>query len=1124
MTNDDPAEIDRWIDELTPGLRAAPPGTPERRAALLRLTQLHTARYVQHDGPGSDQDRADVFGNEVLTDPATTPRQRQLVRTLLAVGSLVSLSPARIFRGHRRPALDEDALRRAGEWMQDVGPAEVSRRADMMRTQLDAIGDLSDAAPELRAAVEQLTVMVEVFELGTRPNWSGELTPELVAKLRRLTDGAPADLPGRELIGLLIGWIGGDADASGDVRIDRLRSTLDSISPDHLMAPVLGTDLARALVARAADQGDLREATELLQRARTGMDPDHVYFGATVQALGGALLVAAGQDPTAERLELAHRAIGEVLGRPRDGGPADRGTDLFLTATLDLIGRWKAGDRAGVTVLDALADAAETLPVDHVLRPIAIGQAASVLADRYLLEGRIADAEEAGRILRRVEAAASATADPTGPFVRAVLALCRVVPALRQDDLPALRRWVPALREALDRMPARHVTRPNLEFIAAIADLKTAAAGGDRPRLRSAVLAADDVLRVAAPAGVPPAAVDAMAEALGVLRGLVDADPATITESIARLEAQVGAPELGNDHRVAQRVLLGQAYLAALETGVRTDVAHRAVLHLATARRLLSPNRPGVERHAILRDLARAFRAQGDHPRARETAAAALAALTGEVLLQSGVGHGVRTARGAADEATVLTRWCLTDGDLDGALRAVESGRGLALHAATSALAIPELLRGAGRDDLVAEWERETTTGVSEPAHDEPAAIRAAAGELRHEVVDALRTSPQAAHLFEPPGADAVAGALTEVGADALVYLVPGDERAPGHLLALHRDGGTVAAMAEELRVRRDGPVTALLRIDGPGRSRGQDRGPAVPDDRRVALDAVCDWAGRALLDPLRQVTPRTPGGSPRLVLVPGGVLAAVPWAAARSGDGRYACQDMVLSTAASARQLVDVAARPVLGPPGRAVLVTSSDPGLPATTEEVSALRAAVYPDAAVLTAATPAQVLGALPPSGTALLHLACHATSAAGVDESCLSLTERLPVRDILRHGAGRAADAPGGLVVLSACRTDLTEHDYDESVTLSTAFLAAGATSAVGSRWSVRDEHTAVFMVVFHRFVTAGHPTAEALARTQRWCLTADRDVPQAVPGPLRSLAGRAGMADPTVWAAFGHHGR
>lgn len=99
-----------------------------------------------------------------------------------------------------------------------------------------------------------------------------------------------------------------------------------------------------------------------------------------------------------------------------------------------------------------------------------------------------------------------------------------------------------------------------------------------------------------------------------------------------------------------------------------------------------------------------------------------------------------------------------------------------------------------------------------------------------------------------------------------------------------------------------------------------------------------------------------------------------------------------------------------------------------------------------------TPAAFLAHVPGADTAgasLLHLSCHATLGSTAEASRLKLTEHLPIDTVLRDAAHRALNTPGGTVVLTSCISDLTAVDYDEALTLATAFLAAGAVTVIGS---------------------------------------------------------------------------
>ena len=473
------------------------------------------------------------------------------------------------------------------------------------------------------------------------------------------------------------------------------------------------------------------------------------------------------------------------------------------------------------------------------------------------------------------------------------------------------------------------------------------------------------------------------------------------------------------------------------------------------------------------------------------------------------------------------------------------------LHAATSVIAVPTLLTDIGEPELAARWrdaqlrpDAQSWAIAAARSAGPPAEIDLlrAIDDLRHRVIEALQGTAQGIRLFQAPSAPAMGEALRAVGADVLAYLLPGDDNDVGHMLLVDRLGAVGLEMPE-LRDGVGGPLDAYLKAPRPG--------PAgYPLEWRSALARLCDWAGHALIGPLlsalgsrlRSRAGADGGGVPRVVLVPGGRLGAVPWQAARLGgpsEVRYACQDLVLSAAASARQLIDIASRSALPLQGRPVLV-AADPtdDIPRVRDEVLALRATCYPDAVVLgdigaespTAdgpGTPAELLACLPGGnspGASLLHLGCHAVAANEPDRSFIALTTPLSVTAILKHGTGRDADAPGPVVVASACETDFTVRAYDEALTLATAFLASGAVAVVGSRWAVLDRATAVVMFAFHHFLAVeGLRAADALRAAQLWMLDPARAALPGMPPELARVARRRTLELET-WAAFGHHGR
>ena len=267
-------------------------------------------------------------------------------------------------------------------------------------------------------------------------------------------------------------------------------------------------------------------------------------------------------------------------------------------------------------------------------------------------------------------------------------------------------------------------------------------------------------------------------------------------------------------------------------------------------------------------------------------------------------------------------------------------------------------------------------------------------------------------------------------------------------------------------------------------------------------------------------------------MLVPVGQLGLVPWHAARRTvphDGRrYACQDAIISYAASARQYVT--ARRLAPRSWRA------DPALIAVSEywpdrAIGEIRRRCYPNGRLLTGPEAnAQNVRALLPRpgspGASMLHLGSHAESAEHPLGSRLWLHggESLYLADLLRQARGQA-DVAAGLIVLAACGTDLTGRAHDEALTLATAFLALGAAGAVGTRWPVSQVPTAVFMTMFHQHLNSGYEEpAEALRATQLWMLDPLRDVADRIDP---KLAEQMRTIDPDAldaWAAYTYQGR
>jgi CHAT domain len=601
-----------------------------------------------------------------------------------------------------------------------------------------------------------------------------------------------------------------------------------------------------------------------------------------------------------------------------------------------------------------------------------------------------------------------------------------------------------------------------------------------------------------------------------------------------------------------------------------------------------------------LNQLAQAHRVRGNTARARETGLAALRVRGREVLLQTGTARGLGFARTAAAGAAELASWCIDDGQPAEALDALELGRGLILHAATTVTSVPEMLIAVGRADLAGEWRRGAASnpdapwdasladaslgaaglnavGVAGPGLDgasQAGGLLAGTAPLR--VPSDLRARALAVlvgsageQLLAAPARAAVAAALVSTGADALIYLLgPAGDRAGCAIImpAVIRsaDAAPQVIMLPALRDSAGGAIDAYAAAQAallafPARPPGDRQDPAVQrwqaaetlavSQRKHSLEALCAWAWPAVMGPLldraRQWGLDHP---PRLVLIPAGRLSLVPWHAAcgpanGSGQSRHACAEAVISYAASSRQLIEVSRRPVLSLQASPVIVGDPTLDLPFAGLEALAIWEHCYPAARFLGhpgslaardadgSGAPDEVLAQLPAAthpGASMLHLGCHAdvvTSAPGRSHLLLAGRQQLMLESVLRRASGRPSDAPGGLVSLAACRSDLAAADYDEALTLATAFLAAGAVTVVGAHWEVPDGATSLLIFMFHHFLAAGAQSPrDALRLAQLWMLDPHRAAPAEMPAYLAKDAGRADLAEVTAWAALTHQGR
>ncbi|MFF8727124.1 CHAT domain-containing protein [Streptomyces sp. NPDC015171] len=760
-------------------------------------------------------------------------------------------------------------------------------------------------------------------------------------------------------------------------------------------------------------------------------------------------------------------------------------------------------------------------------------------------------------------------------------AVIRFRQAFALSDATALAAAEEELRAARDRLPADDAVRSKVvALLDVMASARQFAAAGapDRaaPRVEHAdpdAIAPDRVRRESAalPRRDRAEALGMAGMALG-LRLMRDPDAGRLDEAIALLRDALvldPADDGGNGVRYAHTLATFQLHKyhagrdeADLDQAVRwSEEAVRLAAH---------PGHFGWATAAM--QLADAYRAAGragrteQLARSREVGLRALSGHAWQVLLQSRAQDTAEPIAVAAAQALRVARWCIADGCLEEAAHALDAGRGLVLHAASAAGTVPERLAAADRPDLAAEWRAAAAAHGSGPAENIP-------GDLRYRVLQALAgtADPVAAapsadpagttaprdrlgHLLTPPPVPDIATALRRTGADALVYLVPREGTGTGQggcALAVHTDGRTSVVHLPGLTA--DAPALAAYLSPRTG-SGNRDMGPvagapsASPDGRaaeRRTLEAVCDWASGAVTEPLlAHLRARGATRPAKVVLVPMGQLAAVPWHAARratpDGRHRYALQDAVVSYAASARLFCEVMAREPVPYDAPGLVVGNPTGDLPHAGREAGALHTAFYRSApylgrhasgAATGEGTPGEVLGwlrlrGLSPAG--VLHLACHAEVLQGsaARTSHLRLAGgTLAAEQLTEHAQRR--DRPGrlGLVSLAACTTHVSGRGHDEAFTLSTAFLVDGARSVLGSLWPVPDEATSYLMFMVHHYLHAERARpATALRLAQLWMLDPDRRTPATMPPELAAQAGSVDPDDLRGWAGFTHLGQ
>ncbi|MBL8217300.1 MAG: CHAT domain-containing protein [Bryobacterales bacterium] len=287
--------------------------------------------------------------------------------------------------------------------------------------------------------------------------------------------------------------------------------------------------------------------------------------------------------------------------------------------------------------------------------------------------------------------------------------------------------------------------------------------------------------------------------------------------------------------------------------------------------------------------------------------------------------------------------------------------------------------------------------------------------------------------------------------------------------------------------------------------------GPRAPIERAVAAFRGNLKAGGAGVSALLFADARLKLGSyGKLYVVPDGGLHMVPWAAL---PGLQGAQLVVLPSATALARLPG--ANRVSGRP----IAIFADPVYQPSDTPFEQLRFSAMEAAAIerlggkttvrrYGVAASRQALTGVPLDPFGILHFATHAVADAIQPElSAIVLSlqdgQAKPVDGFLRTYDIERLRLRKPLVVLSACDTAVgPQLEGEGPLTISRAFLAAGAGSVIATLWAVDDAASAQLMKVFYEgLLQRGLDAAAALQRAQEVVRSEPR------------------WADPYYWAGF-----
>ena len=1162
--------VDRALAMLDDGWRNIPTDDLLRSSVRFWRALILGVRFLSLGGATGDCETALTEFAAVLDLPGCDEATADICHLYVAILLLSRAVPAEFRRGTDTPTLDV-----TGRW-RDLRVTPPPEDALAALDHLDQISDQSCDGPvpwwrvsatiaaAMRVTDDQLARAIAAAEEAIERNPGEHDLSGISGVLKGIEAARRGDHD--EVVGAVTGWMEGlDHD-------NPMRPALQDMFDEIADTPGIGG---------SASLEHVEATVAWLENALRILPDDHPACAPVRTQLASALLHCDASGSSATRAQRARELLNETISRP-GADEADVATAHCLLAVADGIQCITRGDdveRVNDSIT-RLKRAAELLPPGHRLRPNVATLLANHLGLRYLQGGELEFLDAADHYARMMTEELDA-GDSPAEELRVMTQFQRVLLQVFKDkshlESGRLDEALAELNGLAGRIPEGHWLRQTMDAGMNVVAGVRALAGPDG--LDYAGILADparfatalDPIATTTPSAPPDNPLHSVqAGHIGYLTAL----QGFMRRDLTRLDA--GRTMLADAYENATMLrartwllsMLGQGLLMRYLITRSRDDLDGAIERLEEAREATEPG-DAIRLPSILSTLACAYRERGcarqdDRRRMGEAGIASLRERAWDVILQSSADRAFSIAVDGEGHAAEIGRWCVADGIPGTAIEAFELGRAIVLHAATTDVGLPALLRENGHGDLASEWEAAMATADPAPWNAGTGAAAPLSGfadlleslptaqlpsDLRHRVMRAIRGTETEQRLFTSVTPAEIAAALGDAAARALIYLVPRYEGNGGLAVIIGADGRVERIPLPRLTTGPRGRVAEFLEAQRAYRRAEPDS----PESRRMrhrwkyALGDLCDWAWPAVMESILGAVATMPGRRPiRMIIVPIGELGVIPWHASRrptaDGPSRYACQDAVISYSASARQFIEARRHGHRPWASAAALVRVRGGDLYWASKEIEQLHRRHYTDGKLLDGgrrraaahrsgpATTEGVLGLLPgpqAAGASLVHLGCHAESAPRPVDSHLLLdgNETLGMSEILRQARARPADTPGGLIVLAACGSDLSDRDHDEALTLASAFLAAGAAGVVGARWSVDDLPTALFMTMFHHYLNAAHDDpAIALRATQLWMLDPARSVPPDLTSGLAEELTTVNPAEPEFWAAFTYQGQ